>query len=208
MVVRFLPFFLWKNWIKKHSCSIAIFRVAYWIGGRGGCAENESSFRADFVKTDAVGRRALFFIRKRNFLSGEQQRGNDFFTAPMKALTDKLRSQSFLVSATRRRNDNQISHHSDYLIAQRYAKAYKTRINPLPHGRLEYLMLVPRSTYIYTQALFHYILCSYNFADIRIFSMICNWINLNHHRNKNRIFPLVSRRKWILCKLIRFTLSI
>lgn len=58
----------------------------------------------------------LSSLEKETFCRARGNR-NDFFTTAVKALTDKLRSQSSLVSATRWRNDDQISHQSDYLIA-------------------------------------------------------------------------------------------
>lgn len=208
MVVRFLPFFCERIELKNTLAPLQFSELRIESGERGDVQKMRVlSGRTSLKRMQSVG--GVFSSLEKETFCRASGNGNDFFTAPMKALTDKLRSQSFLVSATRRRNDNQISHHSDYLIAQRSAaKAYRTRINPLPHGKLIYLMLVPRSTHIYTRALFHDILCCFNFADIHIFSMICNWINLSHHRNKSKTFPLVSRRKLILCKLIRFTLSI
>ena len=73
----FLFFFFYekKKRIKKHllHCNSPRY-VLNQKGRERRCAENESFSQADFVKTDAVGRQALFFIRKRNFPSDERQR--------------------------------------------------------------------------------------------------------------------------------------
>lgn len=76
-------------------------------------AENERSFRANFVKTNAVAFDGLFsLLEEENFPSSERQQERFLFppfTTTVKALTDKLRSQSSVVSATRRRDGDQIS---------------------------------------------------------------------------------------------------
>lgn len=106
---------------------------ALYIESRGRCTENERSFRAGFAKTNAVVRWALFFIRKRK-LSIERAATETIsfpaVTTTMKALTDKLRSQSF----TRYADEMAIKliHHSDYLVTwQNAVRAYKIPINPL-----------------------------------------------------------------------------
>jgi len=60
------------------------------------------------LKRMQLAPRTPFFIRKRNFPSGERQWERFLFppfTAAVEALTDKLRSESSIVVVTRRRND-------------------------------------------------------------------------------------------------------
>lgn len=147
--------------------------------GRGGDAQKIRVLprRTSLKRMQSVGG-LLSSLEKETFrrTSGNE---NDFFTTAMKALTDKLRSQSFLVSATRRRNDDQISHHSDNLIhTEMRPELHKTGINPLT----DYFMFILRITCIdsivpklyNTRALFHYTFCCYNFANIYIFSTTYN----------------------------------
>lgn len=106
--------------------------------------ENERSFRANFGKTNAVVRRTLFFIRKRKLFVERAATETISFpaiTTAMKALTDKLRSQSF----TRYTDEMAIKliHHSDYLVTwQNAVRAYKILINPLPQRKVRNSVLI------------------------------------------------------------------